>query len=318
MAKNKGGSFGSRKGVRTPPVMVQGNTMRFSKDPSPWFADFDSLAAQCTSLTTSPGILLNFINDAELMAKVDRDALNTSILAMNELILKEKTRLKDLKEETRILREGAPADGDKPAREAITRITQDNTIPLLDHGEQFQLFMNDWVNVIYFALDECLQHFRAVGAEIPVLCPRSPGFFKTEGTMTADELKKAQEISLTELQRDERDAQEVVEIVQAMAGRVKRKHYRHVAKGLGIPEAHFEALVKGNHALLTSAQLKDVRAKLDAAIAAVPEDDLPEDEKEAEISARLAQPNPIDSNGYARGMRPEIVHVDEAPFLKSE
>lgn len=304
MAKKQGGSFGSRKGVRTPAVMVQGNTMRFGKDPAPWFADFDSLAAQCTALTTSPAIVLTYIRNEELMGKVDRDALNESIRSMNELILREKTRLKALVAETKILREGAPAEGDQPAREAITRVTQDNTIPLLDHGEKFQVFMNDWLRVIFFAIDQVLQHFRDAGEEIPLICPASPGYVETEATMAMEDVTKAQAIPFNEIANEvnEEDhlGQAIVSLLQASP--LKARHRKGFTSLLDITGKEFDKLVAGDYRQFSLTKLRAIYTKMEL------------DTLEADIAAADA----AEGEKPARGMTSAIAHLDPVPFIKSE
>lgn len=304
MAKKQGGSFGSRKGVRTPAVMVQGNTMRVGKDPAPWFADFDSLAAQCTALTTSPAIVLTYIRNEELMAKVDRDALNTSIQSMNELILREKNRLKALIAETKILREGAPAEGDQPAREAITRVTQDNTIPLLDHGEKFQVFMNDWLRVIFFAIDQVLQHFRDAGEEVPIICPASPGYVQTEATLAMEEVTKAQAIPFNEIAAEVNEEDHIGQLIVGVlqASPLKARHRKGFVSLLDITGKEFDKLVAGDYRQFSLTKLKAMYAKMEL------------DTFEADI----AEAEAAEGSEPARGMTSAVAHIDPVPFMKSE
>lgn len=189
MANGKSGAFGSRKGIPTPPVLVQGNVMQMSSNPKPWFADFDSMAAQCTALTTSPGMVLDYMENVELMAKVDRNELNAPLLVLTNHVRAQKERLAALVAETNRL------------RDEVKHITPEGSLPLLQHGEDFQNFMNDWTRIVFFAMDKVFDIFRAVGEEIPYVCPDSPGFSKvTASQMTRQEVVEAQELSFGDLQ----------------------------------------------------------------------------------------------------------------------
>lgn len=265
MANGKSGSFGSRKGIKTPAVMVQGNQLRVAKDPAPWFADFDSLAAQCTALTTSPAMILPFFGDPDLMAKVDRHGVNQAMLTLTEQVKQQKERLADLVAETKAMREGAPAEGDKPAREPITRVTQDNTIELLNHGEQFQTFMDDWLRVVYFAMDKVLDYFRALGEDIPVLCPYAQGYVKPESGLSQEELHAAANVGIDELAaevaEEDRIGQLIIGVLQAKP--LKAHERKFFTKMIDVTPEQFNKLLKGDYAQFSLTKLRSIHEKMD-------------------------------------------------------
>lgn len=307
MANGKRGAFGSRRGIKTPAVMVQGNQLRVAKDPAPWFADFDSLAAQCTALTTSPAMILPFFGDAELMAKVDRQGVNQAMLTLTEQVKQQKERLAGLVAETKAMREGVPAEGDKPARAPIKQVTQDNTIELLNHGEQFQTFMDDWLRVVYFAMDKVLDFFRALGQDIPVLCPYAQGFVKTEGNMTQEELRAATSVGIDELaaEVDEEDrlGKLILGVLQAMPMRAHQR--KAFAKLIEVSQEQFNKLLHGDYRQFSLTKLRSIHEKMDGPAY--------EQELAAVETAELQQ---LEEAG--RGHTAPITAVDESPIQKVE
>jgi hypothetical protein len=265
MANGKSGAFGSRKGIKTPAVMVQGNQLRVAKDPAPWFADFDSLAAQCTALTTSPAMIMPYFGDAELMAKIDRQGVNDATKALMEQIKQQKERLAALVAETKAMREGVPAMDGKPARAPITKVTQDNTIELLNHGEQFQTFMDDWLRIIYFSMDKVLDFFRALGQDIPVLCPYSQGFVKTEQNMTPEELKAASGASLDELAAEVAEEDHLGKMILGVlqAAPLKAHQRKAFAKMIEVTPEQFNKLIKGDYRQFSLTKLRSIHEKMD-------------------------------------------------------
>lgn len=180
MSRHKQGSFGSRKGINRPAVMVQGNNLQFSTDPKPWFADFDSLHANALSLTVSPGMVLDYVQNPELNSRVNAAATDADLKVLLEHVRAYKGRLALLKQETEDL------------RAKVTKITPEVSIDLMNHAEKFELFTHDWAKVVLFAQDKVLDHFRAIGLTIPYVCPYSEGFSKaTPNQMTAAELDDA-------------------------------------------------------------------------------------------------------------------------------
>lgn len=174
MATNKGGAFGSRKGLRLPPVAIQGNNLKFSNDPAPWFADFKTLHAQATALTTSAGVVMQYVDNAELIVKVNAQAVNTDLKVLVSHVTEFKARLAALDVKT------------KEYEAKFKKIRLESVTELLNHGEEFQVFMNDWTKVVMFAADVVLDHFRAIGEDIPFVCPFSPGFQKAVGEYQMD------------------------------------------------------------------------------------------------------------------------------------
>ena len=182
MANRRAGAFGSRKGIPQRPVMVQGNTLSVTKDPKPYFADYDHLQAQCTALTTSAGMVLTFLRDPELMARVNAQSLNETLKTFNEHVRSFKGRLAIIKNDTEQLRANVKA------------VTLDILPTLLDHTERYTDFMNDWTRIVMFSQDLVLDHFRPLGLDIPYLCPFSKGFDQANATtnqMTAEQFDGA-------------------------------------------------------------------------------------------------------------------------------
>lgn len=177
MGKDRSGTFGSRNGIPTPAVLVQGNNLQFNNDPKPWFADLDHLAAEATALTTSAGMVIPFVSNGELVIKVDRVALNADLVILNTHVAAMLGRLALLKADT------------EKYRETIKKIRPDSVPTLLNHAEFFQLFMNDWTRIAFFAMDNVLEHFRKVGVDIPYICPYSPGY---RGAVSANQMSAEQ------------------------------------------------------------------------------------------------------------------------------
>lgn len=177
MAKHSSGAFGSRKGIPQKPVRVQANTLQFGSDPAPWFADFDRLHAEANALTTSAGMVLPYVQNGELLAKIDRSLLNNDVQGLTNHVAAMKGRLALLKQTGEEL------------RTKVTRITVEVVPELLEHAESYQLFMNDWTRIVLFAVDNVLEHFRVQGEEIPYVCPFHPGF---KAAVAASQMNAAQ------------------------------------------------------------------------------------------------------------------------------
>lgn len=173
MASKQSGAFGSRKGIRKPAVMIQGNNLQFGHDPKPWIADYRMLGSQATALTTSAGMVLRYVQ-SDLLAKTNVVKVNEDLIVLKNHVAAYKGRLALLNAET-----------DKIERET-PRITMEKVPELLNHAEAFQVFMNDWAKVVMFAADKVLDHFRAVGEDIAYVCPYSEGFQKAVGEHQMD------------------------------------------------------------------------------------------------------------------------------------
>lgn len=181
MSKHSTGAFGSRKGIKHRPVSVQSNTLKFDNNPAPWFADFDRLHAEAVALTTTPAMVLPFVQNGELLNKVNATAVNADVQALVQHVGAMKGRLALLKSTTDDL------------RDRVTAINVEVIPELLNHAEAFQIFMNDWTRIVLFAQDSVLEHFRAIGEDIPYVCPFHPGFIKvaTPNQMSASQFEAA-------------------------------------------------------------------------------------------------------------------------------
>lgn len=189
MASKQSGAFGSRKGIPLPPVAIQGNNLKFSNDPKPWIADYRTLGAQATALTTSAGMVLRYVQ-SDLLAKTDVVKLNADLVVLKDHVAAYKGRLALLNAETDKIESETP------------KITMNKVPELLNHAEAFQIFMNDWARVVMFAADKVLDHFRAVGEDIAYVCPYSEGFQKAVGEhqMDAATFEAAQVTTAEDLQ----------------------------------------------------------------------------------------------------------------------
>lgn len=180
MSRGKQGAFGSRKGIPQPAVLVHNNTLQCATNPYPWFADFDSMAAQCEALITGAAVVLPYVQDVTLRGHVDPRKLNTDLETLNGHVSAFKGRLSIIRSETEQL------------RASVQKIKPDLLPGLLDHGEKFQLFMNDFTRIAMYAADTVLDHFRPY-VEIPYTCPFHPGFTHavTNHQMSAQQFEEA-------------------------------------------------------------------------------------------------------------------------------